>query len=1316
MAVNQGPQISRKGLVSYYDAGNGSSFKGLPTTNLMYGISYTWVNGVNETYFKVVNGTESAYIPYFNRNIDVKYVDIYNDYNSGSGQCCPSPLYFHTTGITVTGSTTYMYQIIFKTDNGYYSTNYMYRYEYGASGLITEGGLVNASRLESLGDGWFHAWGQFTTNASTTFLNCYLFHYEYLTWNRIRVAAVSLTQGTTIHRPEHILNLNYRATRGTTVATGGGLKDLIGSGTGELFNGVTIDNSYGTSLFFDGTNDYISIGSDTATNISPSTSEFTIEVLFRVSASHARSNPSAIFDRYRYGLYYNYTSNYAYFVYVNKTYDDTGNYSATTTNSATLNPKGQVNHVVFTYTKSGVNGTVSVYTNGTLTGTVSSTRISNYPLSIGYIGNSQHQGGTVYYFEGYVYFIKIYNKVLLPSEVSKNYNSLRGRMSRISNSNPLLIKPTSNSLGTNSLFSSTLLYLDPGNRQSFIPGHRFWYDLSSNKRRVTLYSNGGTTYRLAASAAPTWSSDGKGSFVFDGSNDFGRLDTEITTTTNFTVSVWVKTTASGDRGIFSHCSGGPVGMGYSVETYMKYWYYSGQWYTLTGNTIINDGTWKNLVWVTSGTNFKMYVNGVLDRETTIVAAVITLMRSVGSLWGPCSSDSYGVGQDSYGSVFSGSMGPLIVWNRALNATEVLQLYDNFKSRYTLPYIPTNGLQLYLDAGNTTSYPGSGLTWFDISGNSRNFTLDSGFTYRSSGNLFMTDGIGAVRDGVITTSTTSTIILWLKTIDTQALFIHGQDGGYYVGAYYSTAKEYHGSAGSPDFYLDSAARDNIFDFGLDGKWHMYEFRNVNLQNWTSFKFNKYSSFTFGSVNIGAIMIYNRNLSTAESQLIYNTMKTRFSNTPTVSTNGLVLHIDAGENSSYSQTGVTFSDISGLTNTATIANGAAFGTPNGGYILMDGTNDYIMANNTDISPRFSSTSVSHFIWVYPTGAGQIVTELGSTVIPPNYWVDANIEINSSGALSFSTWHGSLSNKVVSDNRTLSRWYYVGFTYDGTTLTAYINGISVGTTTFTRQAPYNYGVGLHYALFLSTTANMGTTGYAAGRFGSFKVYNRSLTTLEVLQNYKATRARFGLQHATEGLVIHLDASDRTSYQSTGTTWLDISGNNNTATLQNGPTYDVTFGGSIAFDGSNDNVYINYALLSTFSMEVWFKWTSSPASNYSRIISNSPSDNFEVGVDSSRRISYYPNGSGAWQDYIMTLTTGWNLISVTKTGTSITFYLNGSNAYTGTITNVASPAALFLSKRYTGGEPTAGNIAIFRKYNRVLTAAEVSQNYNAEKTRFGL
>jgi hypothetical protein len=941
------------------------------------------------------------------------------------------------------------------------------------------------------------------------------------------------------------------------------------------------------------------------------------------------------------------------------------------------------------------------------------------------IGDGNNGSNASWYpFKGNVALVRIFNRTLTNAEILTNYNTTKNKVLLTTNRNIILSRPTSNSLGAGSLFSSTLLYLDPGNKQSFTPGQRFWHDLSSNKRRVTLYSNGGTTYRLSPSAAPTWSSsDGKGTFVFDGTNDFGRLDTEITTTTNFTVSVWVKTTASGDRGIFSHCSGGPVGTGYSVETYMKYWYYSGQWYTLTGNTIVNDGTWKNLVWVTSGTNFKMYVNGVLDREVTLVASVITLMRSIGSLWGPCSSDSYGVGQDSYGPVFSGSMGPLIAWSRALSATEVTQLYDNFKSRFTIPTIPTNGLQLYLDATTTSSYPGTGLTWFDISGNGRNFTLDSGFTYRSSGNLFMTDGIGAVRDGVITTSTTSTIILWLKTTDTQALFIQGQDGSYYIGAYYSTAKEYHGNAGSPDFYLDSVARDNIFDFGLDGKWHMYEFRNVNLQNWTSFKFNRYSSFTFGSVNLGTIMIYNRNLSSAESKLIYNTMKTRFSNTPSVITNGLLLNVDISDASSYPGTGTALTDLSGNGLNGTLTNGPTFGTENGGSLVFDRVDDQVDFGDKD--PLGGASGATWEIWVRPGTYGDSPSPWRSGITT---WNDPSSGLGHTWVFDvyYRSWYlgfrttetsdypqafaGGISANDVPDNT----WTHLLATYNASNaeVIIYVNGIPALITT----KPSGGNISLKNSNErLKIGVDRTATAPYGGRIGAARLYNRALSRLEAVQNFKATRSRFGLQHATEGLVIHLDASDRTSYQGSGTTWLDISGSTNNASLQNGPTYDVTFGGSIAFDGTNDNAYINYALLSTFTIEVWVKWNSGPTV-YSRIISNSPSDNFEVGVDSSRRISYYPNGSGAWQEVITTLTTGWNLLTITKTGTSIIFYLNGSSAYSGSITNIASPTGIYLAKRYTGGEPSGINIPIFRKYNRVLTAEEILQNYNAEKARFGL
>ena len=73
------------------------------------------------------------------------------------------------------------------------------------------------------------------------------------------------------------------------------------------------------------------------------------------------------------------------------------------------------------------------------------------------------------------------------------------------------------------------------------------------------------------------------------------------------------------------------------------------------------------------------------------------------------------------------------------------------------------------------------------------------------------------------------------------------------------------------------------------------------------------------------------------------------------------------------------------------------------------------------------------------------------------------------------------------------------------------------------------------------------------------------------------------TSGLISALDAADRNSYPGSGTTWTDISGNNNNGTLTNGPTFSSTNGGAIVLDGADD--YINTGTINlqrNFSLEV--------------------------------------------------------------------------------------------------------------------------------------
>jgi hypothetical protein len=114
---------------------------------------------------------------------------------------------------------------------------------------------------------------------------------------------------------------------------------------------------------------------------------------------------------------------------------------------------------------------------------------------------------------------------------------------------------------------------------------------------------------------------------------------------------------------------------------------------------------------------------------------------------------------------------------------------------------------------------------------------------------------------------------------------------------------------------------------------------------------------------------------------------------------------------------------------------------------------------------------------------------------------------GVIRFSVWHGSLTNRVSSAAKSFNTWYHLGWTYSGTTLTAYINGVSIGTATLSRQAPYNNGNNLFYALGATDGTNMGDGTYCAMRVGSFQVYNRALTSDEVLTNYNSNKSSYGL-----------------------------------------------------------------------------------------------------------------------------------------------------------------------------------------------------------------
>jgi hypothetical protein len=231
------------------------------------------------------------------------------------------------------------------------------------------------------------------------------------------------------------------------------------------------------------------------------------------------------------------------------------------------------------------------------------------------------------------------------------------------------------------------------------------------------------------------------------------------------------------------------------------------------------------------------------------------------------------------------------------------------------------------------------------------------------------------------------------------------------------------------------------------------------------------------------------------------------------------------------------------------------------------------------------------------------------------------------------------------------------------------------------------------------------------------------------------YGPKTVTNGLVLCLDAADKNSYPGSGTTWRDISGNNNTGTFTNGPTFSTDNLGTVLLDGTNDYVNVPYNVSlnpsSDLSFMIWTKLTVSDSSIRNPIELSAASDELYFIL---WRADLSPKrwGFGIRQSnntYAETTSTNTNfsintwynigLIANSSTGL-VSLYINGvvdgSIAYNGTLKQNASATLAIGSDAANSRRYWQGNVSNVQIYNRALTATEMRQNYNATKGRFGL
>ena len=190
---------------------------------------------------------------------------------------------------------------------------------------------------------------------------------------------------------------------------------------------------------------------------------------------------------------------------------------------------------------------------------------------------------------------------------------------------------------------------------------------------------------------------------------------------------------------------------------------------------------------------------------------------------------------------------------------------------------------------------------------------------------------------------------------------------------------------------------------------------------------------------------------------------------------------------------------------------------------------------------------------------------------------------------------------------------------------------------------------------------------------------------------------------------------------TWTDLSTNGNTGTLVNGVGYSASNGGALSFDGSND--YVDCGKTATqlgvydadYTFDAWVYPT------------NLDSDKTMFGTDQTasrqglhlvfRGGAIYQGHYGADFSAGSATLNAWNNISYTyvKSSSSASIYKNGVLQGSGSIASFIGTTNILIG-RWASNYYFSGNGSNYKIYNRALTAAEISQNFNALRGRFGI
>ena len=221
---------------------------------------------------------------------------------------------------------------------------------------------------------------------------------------------------------------------------------------------------------------------------------------------------------------------------------------------------------------------------------------------------------------------------------------------------------------------------------------------------------------------------------------------------------------------------------------------------------------------------------------------------------------------------------------------------------------------------------------------------------------------------------------------------------------------------------------------------------------------------------------------------------FGNTTTnIIKSGLIFNMDAANRACYPRTGTIVTDTIGSIS-GTLTNGTTFSNSNKGIFDFDGTNDYIDCGSVSAINSASTVSVSY--WGKKTASNKYLL-VGSQMSSTNglwliWWSDGNVYCSArNGNISYAGYALSFD----------TNWHHFVGVYNGSSIKIYIDSILQATSTTSIPSSLSSTGGNDF--------NIGylESQYTDGNIANTQIYNRALSSTEVLHNYNALKSRFGL-----------------------------------------------------------------------------------------------------------------------------------------------------------------------------------------------------------------